>query len=157
MRFARHALMAAACVLFSTGSGASSLAPQVAPAQERVLENGMRIVVREDRRAPVVASMVWYRAGSVDEVNGLTGLAHVTEHMMFRGTRRLPDGEFSRRVAQLGGRDNAFTGRDYTAYHQQLAAKDLPVVIELEAERMANLTISNELFSKEMQVVMSNM
>jgi len=114
----------------------------------------MRIVVREDRRAPVVVSMVWYRAGSIDEVNGLTGLAHVTEHMMFRGTRRLPDGEFSRRVAQLGGRDNAFTGRDYTAYHQQLSAKDLATVIELEAERMSNLAVAPDLFAKEMQVVM---
>jgi zinc protease len=122
--------------------------------QERVLDNGMKIVVREDRRAPVVASMVWYRVGSIDEVNGLTGLAHVTEHMMFRGTRRLPDGEFSRRVAQLGGRDNAFTGRDYTAYHQQLSAKDLGIVLELEAERMANLVVAPEIFAKEIQVVM---
>jgi lipopolysaccharide export system permease protein len=108
---------------------------------ERVLDNGLKVVVREDRRAPVVVSMVWYRVGSIDEVNGLTGLAHVTEHMMFRGTRRLPDGEFSRRVAQIGGRDNAFTGRDYTAYHQQLSAKDLGTVLELEAERMATLDL----------------
>ncbi|MBC7781754.1 MAG: insulinase family protein [Proteobacteria bacterium] len=129
-------------------------APSIASTQERTLENGMKIVVREDRRAPVVASMIWYRVGSVDEVNGLTGLAHVTEHMMFRGTRRLPDGEFSRRVAQLGGRDNAFTGRDYTAYHQQLSAKDLAAVIELEAERMAGLVIAPDTFAKEMQVVM---
>ena len=121
---------------------------------ERVLDNGLKVVVREDRRAPVVVSMVWYRVGSIDEVNGLTGLAHVTEHMMFRGTRRLPDGEFSRRVAQIGGRDNAFTGRDYTAYHQQLSAKDLGTVLELEAERMANLVMQPEVFAREMQVVM---
>ena len=121
---------------------------------ERVLDNGLKVVVREDRRAPVVVSMVWYRVGSIDEVNGLTGLAHVTEHMMFRGTRRLPDGEFSRRVAQIGGRDNAFTGRDYTAYHQQLSAKDLGTVLELEAERMANLAMQPEVFAREMQVVM---
>lgn len=123
-------------------------------AQERVLENGLKVIVREDRRAPVVASMVWYRAGSIDEVNGLTGLAHVTEHMMFRGSRRLADGEFSRRIAQLGGRDNAFTGRDYTAYHQQVVAKELSAVFELEADRMAGITVSPELFTREMQVVM---
>jgi zinc protease len=121
---------------------------------ERVLENGMKIVVREDRRAPVVTSMLWYRVGSIDETKGQTGLSHVIEHMMFRGTRRLADGEFSRRVAQLGGRDNAFTGRDYTAYHQQLAANQLGAVIELEAERMANLVMQPEVFAREMQVVM---
>jgi zinc protease len=121
---------------------------------ERVLDNGMKIVVREDRRAPVVTSMLWYRVGSIDEGKGLTGLSHVIEHMMFRGTRRLSDGEFSRRIAQLGGRDNAFTGRDYTAYHQQLAANQLHAAIELEAERMANLVMQPELFAREMQVVM---
>lgn len=135
------------CALLASGSSTSTT-------RERVLDNGMKIIVREDRRAPVVTSMVWYRAGSIDEANGMSGLAHVTEHLMFRGSRRLADGEFSRRVAQLGGRDNAFTGRDYTAYHQQLAAKDLAVVMELESERMSGLVIAPDVFEKEMQVVM---
>ncbi len=141
-----------AAVLLGTALLASGSSPR--GTTERMLDNGMKIVVREDRRAPVVTSMVWYRVGSIDEVNGLTGLAHVTEHMMFRGTRRLADGEFSRRVAQIGGRDNAFTGRDYTAYHQQLSAKDLGTVLELEAERMASLAMQPEVFAREMQVVM---
>ena len=136
-------------------TGASAAFAADAPViQERVLENGLKVIVREDRRAPVVASMVWYRAGSIDEANGLTGLAHVTEHMMFRGSRRLADGEFSRRIAQLGGRDNAFTGRDYTAYHQQLVARELATALDLEADRMAGISVSPELFAREMQVVM---
>ncbi|MCX7196773.1 MAG: pitrilysin family protein [Proteobacteria bacterium] len=141
-----------AMLLLGTALLASGSTPR--STVERMLDNGMKIVVREDRRAPVVTSMVWYRVGSIDEVNGLTGLAHVTEHMMFRGTRRLADGEFSRRVAQIGGRDNAFTGRDYTAYHQQLSAKDLGTVIELEAERMSGVAMQPEVFAREMQVVM---
>jgi zinc protease len=82
------------------------------------LDNGMRVLIQEDHRAPVVVSMVWYGAGSMDEHNGTTGVAHVLEHMMFKGTAKIPGGEFSRRVARAGGRDNAFTSRDSTAYFQ---------------------------------------
>ncbi|HEX4856577.1 MAG TPA: insulinase family protein, partial [Limnobacter sp.] len=103
------------------------------------LNNGLRIVVKEDHRSPTVAHMVWYKAGSMDEYNGTTGVAHVLEHMMFKGTKTLKVGEFSKTVAGLGGRDNAFTSRDYTAYFQQLQAKDLGKVMALEADRMANL------------------
>ncbi|MFN4327848.1 MAG: M16 family metallopeptidase [Limnobacter sp.] len=119
-----------------------------------VLPNGLRLVVKEDHRSPTVAHMVWYKAGSIDEVNGKTGVAHVLEHMMFKGTRTLKPGEFSKRVAALGGRDNAFTSRDYTAYFQQLQAKDLKAVMALEADRMNNLTLSEAEFKKEIQVVM---
>jgi zinc protease len=122
--------------------------------QERRLDNGMKIIVKEDRRAPVVVSMVWYRAGSMDEFNGTTGVAHVLEHMMFKGTREVPPGEFSRTVARAGGRDNAFTNRDYTAYHQQLHKSELSLVLKLEADRMANLQLSEEEFAKEIKVVM---
>jgi zinc protease len=84
------------------------------------LSNGLKLIVREDHRAPTVAHMVWYRAGSIDEVNGKTGVAHVLEHMMFKGTNKVKSGEFSRMVAAVGGRENAFTSRDYTAYFQQV-------------------------------------
>jgi len=73
------------------------------------LDNGMRVIVQEDHRAPVMVSQVWYRAGSIDEFNGTTGVAHVLEHMMFKGTRDVPAGEFSKRIAAAGGRENAFT------------------------------------------------
>jgi zinc protease len=130
----------------------------VATAQAAVtdvtLDNGMRVIVKEDRRAPVMVSQVWYRAGSVDEVNGATGVAHVLEHMMFKGTKSVPPGEFSKRIAAAGGRENAFTSRDYTAYFQQMQKDRLELSMQLEADRMANLQISDELFSKEIQVVM---
>lgn len=126
----------------------------VAGVTEMRLKNGMRVIVKEDHRAPTVAHMVWYQAGSVDETNGTTGVAHVLEHMMFKGTKSLKPGEFSKKVAALGGRENAFTSRDYTAYFQQVQSKDLPTVMALEADRMANLRLSKEEFDKEIRVVM---
>ena len=118
------------------------------------LDNGMRVIVQEDHRAPVVVSQVWYRAGSMDEFNGTTGVAHVLEHMMFRGTKTVPPGEFSKRIAAAGGRENAFTNRDHTAYFQQLQKDRLELAMQLESDRMANLVIRDDLFAKEMQVVM---
>jgi zinc protease len=132
-----------------------SLAPLSAAAlEEAQLENGLRILVKEDRRAPVVVTMMWYRAGSMDEVTGSTGVAHVLEHMMFKGTDKIVAGEFSRVIARAGGRDNAFTNRDYTAYYQQLHKSKLELALELEADRMRNLTLSGEEFDKEIRVVM---
>jgi zinc protease len=125
-----------------------------AKVEERVLSNGMKILVKEDRRAPVVASMVWYRAGSMDELSGTTGVAHVLEHMMFKGTRDLPPGEFSRLIARAGGRDNAFTTKDATVYHQQLHKSQLGLALRLEADRMAHLVLSTDDFSREIRVVM---
>ena len=125
-----------------------------AAAQEFRLGNGMRIIVQEDHRAPTVAHMVWYRAGSMDEQNGTTGVAHVLEHMMFKGTKTLKPGEFSAKVAALGGRENAFTGKDYTAYYQQVEKSRLEQVMALEADRMQNLTMDKEDFAKEIRVVM---
>lgn len=118
------------------------------------LDNGMRVIVQEDHRAPVMVSQVWYRAGSMDEFNGTTGVAHVLEHMMFKGTKDVPPGEFSKRIAAAGGRENAFTSRDHTAYFQQMQKDRLALAMKLEADRMANLVISDELFAKEIQVVM---
>ena len=118
------------------------------------LGNGLRLVVKEDHRSPTVAHMVWYKAGAIDEFNGTTGVAHVLEHMMFKGTKKLKVGDFSKTVAALGGRDNAFTSGDYTAYFQQLQARELGKVMALEADRMENLQITEQEFKKEIQVVM---
>jgi zinc protease len=123
-------------------------------AQEFMLKNGMKIIVKEDHRAPTVAHMVWYKLGSMDETNGTTGVAHALEHMMFKATKNLKSGEFSARVAALGGRENAFTSKDYTAYFQQIEKSKLNAVMALEAERMAHLKFSQEEFSKEIRVVM---
>jgi len=121
---------------------------------EFTLDNGLKLIVKEDHRSPVVVSQIWYKAGSIDEVNGVTGVAHVLEHMMFKGTAKVPGGEFSRKIAAAGGRENAFTSRDYTGYHQQLHKRNLPLVMELEADRMHNLVLTEEEFSKEIKVVM---
>lgn len=121
---------------------------------ETTLANGMRVVVKEDHRAPVVVSMVWYKVGAVDEPKGLTGISHALEHMMFKGTERLKPNEFSRIVAEHGGRENAFTSYDYTAYFQQLEKSRLPIAFELEADRMRNLKLDEAEFKKEIQVVM---
>ena len=117
------------------------------------LENGMRVLVIEDTRAPVVVSQMWYRAGSLDEFNGTTGVAHVLEHMMFKGTKNIPPGEFSRRIAAAGGRDNAFTSRDHTVYFQQMQKDRLALSMKLEADRMVNLVVDDALFARELQVV----
>ncbi|NOT14754.1 MAG: insulinase family protein [Methylotenera sp.] len=122
--------------------------------QEFKLDNGLKLIVQEDHRSPVVVSQVWYRAGSLDEVNGKTGVAHVLEHMMFKGTKKIPAGQFSRLIAAAGGKENAFTSTDYTCYFQQLEKSNLPLAFELESDRMANLQLSKEEFEKEIKVVM---
>ena len=122
--------------------------------QEFKLDNGLKLVVQEDHRSPVVVSQVWYRAGSIDEVNGKTGVAHVLEHMMFKGTKKIPAGQFSRLIAAAGGKENAFTSADYTTYFQQLEKSQLPLSFKLEADRMANLNLTKGEFDKEIKVVM---
>ena len=121
---------------------------------EHTLANGMRVIVKTDRRAPVVVSMVWYKVGSVDEVNGVTGVAHVLEHMLFKGTKTNPKADFSKLVAAAGGRDNAFTSRDYTGYFQTVQKSQLPLMLKMEADRMVNALIAPEEFTKEIKVVM---
>ena len=121
---------------------------------ETTLKNGLKVIVKEDHRAPVVVQQVWYRAGSMDESIGTTGVAHVLEHMMFKGTKKIPAGEFSKRIAAAGGRENAFTSYDYTAYFQQLHKSKLPLAMQLESDRMHNLQLTDVEFSKEIQVVM---
>jgi zinc protease len=152
-RLATMALLSAAT---TTAVAQQPPAPLPASPQaiERMLPNGMKVLVKQDRRAPTAVHMVWYRAGSMDEVNGRTGVAHVLEHMMFKGTATLGPGEFSRRVAQMGGRENAFTSRDYTGYFQQIHKSRLAEVMALEAERMNNLRLDADEFAKEVRVVM---
>jgi zinc protease len=127
--------------------------PTATPAQRFTLSNGMTLIVRPDRRAPTVAHMLWVRVGAMDEVDGTSGVAHVLEHMMFKGTPSLKPGEFSRRVAALGGRDNAFTSRDATAYHQQVPASRLEDMMRLEADRFARSQWADEEFRREIEVV----
>lgn len=145
---------ALAVVMLSWFPAATQAAGQADMAQEFMLKNGMKIIVKEDHRAPTVAHMIWYRVGSMDEVNGRTGIAHALEHMMFKGTKKLKPGEFSKRVAALGGRENAFTNKDYTAYFQQIEKSKLEQVMALEADRMANLQFDKNEFAKEIRVVM---
>ena len=145
-----HVVRAVAALMLALWLGA----PLQAKVLEHTLANGMKVLVKEDARAPVVASMLWYRAGSMDEVTGTTGVAHMLEHMMFKGTKDVPPGEFSRTIARAGGRDNAFTNRDSTVYHQQLHKSQLSLAMRLEADRMANLLLSEEEFAREIKVVM---
>lgn len=125
-----------------------------AAVRETMLGNGLRVIVKEDHRSPVVVSQLWYRVGSADEEPGHTGVSHALEHMMFKGTRRYGPGEFSRIVAENGGSENAFTGRDYTVYFQQLEKSRLPIAFELEADRMQNLLLRRRDFAREIKVVM---
>ena len=118
------------------------------------IDNGLKVVVREDKRSPVVVTQVWYKIGSSYEQFGSTGLSHALEHMMFKGTPKVPTGEFSRLVSFLGGEDNAFTTDDYTAYYQLYSNTRLPLALELEADRMSNLVLDENEFKQEIKVVM---
>ena len=117
------------------------------------LENGMRVVVVEDHRAPVVTHMVWYRAGASDENSGKSGIAHLLEHLLFKETENVENGEFSKTVAALGGSDNAFTSQDYTAYYQRVSKQYLDLMMYYESDRMKNLKISELDFNTEVKVV----
>jgi zinc protease len=119
------------------------------------LPNGLEIVVVENHLAPVVTQMVWYKVGSTDEVGGKTGLAHYLEHLMFRGTATMAPGAFSKKIAAQGGSDNAFTSYDYTAFHESVAADRLPMIMQMEADRMQNLHIVPETAEPELRVVLN--
>ena len=117
------------------------------------LANGMQVVVIADHRAPIVTHMVWYKVGSADEPSGKSGIAHFLEHLMFRGTKTIPPGEFSKIIARNGGRDNAFTSYDYTGYFQNIAKDQLDLVMGMEAERMTGLVLTEEIVTPERQVI----
>lgn len=118
------------------------------------LQNGLTVVVIPDRRAPVVTHMMWYRAGSADEPPGVSGIAHFLEHLMFKGTKTHPEGAFSAKIAEIGGQENAFTSNDYTAYYQRVAKEYLGLMMELEADRMTNLVLTDDVVAPERNVIL---
>jgi len=149
-------LLSTVLILNMVYSLSAFASPEILPniVHEKVLKNGLKILVKEDRRAPVMVSQIWYKVGASYEHDGVTGLSHVLEHMMFQGTDKLEPGEFSKIIAANGGRENAFTGADYTAYFQTMEASRLEVSLRLEAERMQHLKLQEKEFVKELQVVM---
>lgn len=142
------------CTTLSNSNNTVSQQQPSGSTYEYQLDNGMKIFVKEDHRAPVVASMVWYKVGSSYEYDGITGISHVLEHMMFKGTDKYEPGEFSRIIAENGGRENAFTSADYTSYFQRLHKDRLEISFQMEADRMRGMKVLDEEFAKEIKVVM---
>lgn len=140
-------------VAAATAAAAAKAATPLLGARTRTLDNGLQVVVVEDHRMPVVSHMVWYRVGSADEPPRRSGIAHFLEHLMFKGTDQVAGDEFSRLIAENGGRDNAFTSYDFTAYYQNIAADRLDLVMRLEADRMTGLKLTPEDTRTELQVV----
>ncbi len=149
----RGSLARAALLLAATIAATLSGPATGATAHEQTLANGLRVIVQEDHRAPVVMAQVWYRVGSTWEPPGLTGISHVLEHMMFKGTRQVGPGELARLVGRFGGEHNAFTSTHYTAYYQYYDKSRLPLALALEADRMRELQIDENEFRKEIEVV----
>ncbi|WP_139974552.1 pitrilysin family protein [Ochrobactrum sp. CGA5] len=118
------------------------------------LSNGLEVVVIPDHRAPVVTQMIWYHVGSADEAPGVSGIAHFLEHLMFKGTKNHPAGEFSAKVASIGGQENAFTSYDYTAYFQRVSPEALEMVMQFESDRMENLVLNEEAVKTERDVIL---
>ncbi len=148
----------AACLLVgSTISGFSQANPQPAiggNVTAFTLDNGLEVVVIPDRRAPVVTHMIWYKVGSADEPPGVSGIAHFLEHLMFKGTKTHPEGAFSAKIAEIGGRENAFTSNDYTAYYQRVAKEHLGLMMSFEADRMTNLVLTDAVVVPERNVIL---
>lgn len=143
------AIFVLAAVLLGPSARAGLFYPKT-----HTLANGMQVVVIEDHRAPVVSHMVWYKVGAADEPPGKSGIAHFLEHLMFKGTPKVPSGEFSKIVARNGGRDNAFTSYDYTGYYQNVAKDKLDLVMGLEADRMTNLVLTEKDVVTERAVIL---
>ena len=131
----------------------SPVGGQTKTTQEKTLANGMKVIVKEDHRAAVVISQLWYRVGSAQEHSGITGISHLLEHMLFKGTEKYPSETFASMLAEIGARDNAFTGRDYTAYYQIMEKSKLEISFALESDRMLNLIFSPDEFASELEVV----
>lgn len=136
-------------LLFSAGTAAAAT-PDIHSFE---LDNGMTILVKPDERAPVVINQVWFPVGSSHEQPGTTGIAHMLEHMMFKGTETRETGTFSRTISEEGGRLNAFTGRDFTGYYEELGADRLEIALELEADRLENIIFDQDEFERELEVV----
>jgi len=148
------AALAAAFVLTLLPLAPLPAVAQVFEPEVRTLDNGLEVIVVPNRRAPIVTQMLWYKVGAADEPPGKSGIAHYLEHLMFKGTERMGPHEFSRLVARHGGRDNAMTSSDFTAYFQTVASDQLELVMELEADRMVNLRLSEEVARPELDVVL---
>ena len=147
LRYARTALLAVFLV------PAAAVAQTSGQVTDFMLDNGMQVVVVEDHRAPAVQHMLWYRAGSADEPKGSSGVAHFLEHLLFKATDKMESGEFSKVVAANGGRDNAFTSYDYTAYFQRVAADRLELMMTMEADRMKDIRLTPENIATERDVI----
>jgi len=138
----------------ATQSYASENLPTSGKLQQAVFKNGVKLIVEEDHSAPVAMVQIWLKVGGRDEVPGKTGLAHVFEHMMFKGSKKLAPGEYSRRIAAMGGNDNAFTSHDYTAYFETVPSDRVDEVLSMEAERFGHLKLAADDFAKEIRVIM---
>src|SRR5262245_3407868 len=147
-------LIALLVALLVVSTGARPGAQPERSVTEATLDNGLKVLVLEDHRSPVLSIQMWYRVGSRNELPGATGLAHFLEHMMFKGTPTFGKGEFARMVEQNGGQDNAFTSQDVTSYYVNIAAEKADMVLRLEADRMRNLLLDPKEIDSERQVVM---
>ncbi|MES1964514.1 insulinase family protein [Psychrobacter sp. AH5] len=135
-------------------SGSSELEMDLSGRHEYQLANGLKVIIKEDHRAPVAMTQIWYRVGSTDEPVDKGGISHLLEHMMFKGTSNVSSDDYERLIAKFGGVNNAFTSYDYTGYYELFPANRLPLALELEADRMTNLLFNEDEFAKEHQVVM---
>ena len=147
--FAGVGAIAAGSMIFAAAASAAVFSPKTF-----TLDNGLQVVVIENHRAPIVMQMLWYRVGAADEEPGESGLAHFLEHLLFKGTKTVKPGEFSRTISRIGGRDNAFTSYDFTAYFQRVAAHELETIMRLEADRMQNVVLSDAVVLPERDVVL---
>ncbi len=153
MAFTRLMPFVAATValLVSAAAPSATAAPEVFHFR---LANGLELVVVPDRRTPVVTHMIWYRVGAADEPPGKSGIAHFLEHLMFKGTAKNPAGRFSKTLAEIGGRENAFTSSDYTGYFQRTSREHLKTLMEFEADRMTGLVLTDDVVAPELKVVL---
>ncbi len=142
------------CLFFSLASGSGSFAAPPEAPTEAFLSNGMKVILLENHKAPIVSLQVWYRAGSRNEQWGKTGLAHLMEHLMFKGTKKVPGGALSQTIEKNGGEFNAFTSSDYAAFFETLSSDRVQVALDLESDRMKNLVLSDRDFQTERMVVM---
>ena len=141
-------------VASETANSASDLQIDLSGRHEYLLDNGLKVIIKEDHRAPVAMTQIWYRVGSTDEPVDKGGISHLLEHMMFKGTADVSSDDYERLIAKFGGSNNAFTSYDYTGYYELFPVNRLPLALELEADRMTNLLFNEEEFAKEHQVVM---
>lgn len=141
-------------LLFITFININNASAKLFNANEFYLDNGLRVIVIPNNKAPIIKQMLWYKTGSIDERTNKGGLAHLTEHLMFRGTKDIPNNKFNEIISQYGGISNAFTSQDFTSYHQFIDISKLELVMHMEADRMENLNFSKDAFKKEKSIVL---